>query len=123
MKNMTTNKKDEELVKDEVGIMVKERKLAGSIEQAQDELRDAYMSYKEIASRCTIDFEATRASQQEADEQGETADGGLSSVQAAGRGPRARRPPTTVYYFKPDSVLMADPDTQKTFRDKLLQQI
>ena len=90
MKYSSGKKKEEALTKDEVGIFVKERKLSGSLEQANDELRDAYMSYREIASRCTIDFEATRPGQQETEEKGETADVGLQSVQAAGRGPRAR---------------------------------
>lgn len=124
IKSPTGRKKEEAGAKDGAGSYVKERKLTASLEQANDELRDAYMSYKEIASRCTIDFEATRSSrEEEAEERGETADGGLSSVQAVGRGPRARRQPTTVYYFKPDSVLMAHPDAQKNYREKLLQQI
>jgi len=29
---------------------------AGSLEQANDELCDAYMNYKDLANRCTIDF-------------------------------------------------------------------
>ena len=48
-----------EIVKDkDLGInIVKDRKFDGSVDQASDELCDAYMTYKDWASRCTIDFE------------------------------------------------------------------
>jgi len=45
------------VIERELGINLKPRNLTGSLEQAQDELRDAYMNYKEIVSKCSIDFQ------------------------------------------------------------------
>ena len=54
------SKEDLKLQKD-LGIKLKPRKLCGSIDQANDELRDAYLNYKDIANRCLIDFQAESA--------------------------------------------------------------
>ena len=37
--------------------MIKNRKLDGTVEQANDELCDAYREYKELVSQCSIDFQ------------------------------------------------------------------
>ena len=36
--------------------VTRERNLKGSLEQANDELCDAYMTYKDLAHNCVIDF-------------------------------------------------------------------
>lgn len=47
---------------EELGIVFKERNLNGSLEEATDELAEAYSNYKELTSRCTIDFQKVQGS-------------------------------------------------------------
>ena len=50
----------------ELGInVVKGRNLTGSLEQANDELCDAYREYKELVSQCGIDFQKIQAGKDE----------------------------------------------------------
>ena len=69
------------------------RNLTGSLEQCKEELRDAYMNFKDLQSRCIIDI----ATVNKTDKQ--------------------------VYYFKPDTFLMDDPDRQRYFRESLIKKI
>ena len=69
------------------------RNLTGSLEQCKEELRDAYMNFKDLQSRCVIDI----ATVNKTDKQ--------------------------VYYFKPDTFLMDDPDRQRYFRELLIKKI
>lgn len=69
------------------------RNLTGSLEQCKEELRDAYMNFKDLQSRCVIDI----ATVNKTDKQ--------------------------VYYFKPDTFLMDDPDRQRYFRESLIKKI
>lgn len=69
------------------------RNLTGSLEQCKEELNHAYMNYKELKDRCIID---------------------ISTVNKTDK---------PVYYFKPDSFLMDDPDRQRYFRESLLKKI
>ena len=69
------------------------RNLTGSLEQCKEELNHAYMNYKELKDRCVID---------------------ISTVNKIDK---------PVYYFKPDSFLMDDPDRQRYFRESLLKKI
>ena len=75
--NTGGNKKKQEYVRDEdLGINIAidpERKLDGSIAEACDELSDAYMVYRELASRCTIDFESVQSKDNEQHGEDETA--------------------------------------------------
>lgn len=69
------------------------RNLTGSLEQCKEELNHAYMNYKELKDRCIID---------------------ISTVNKTDK---------PVYYFKPDTFLMDDPDRQRYFRESLLKKI
>ena len=148
---------------EKLGIHVRARNLSGSLEQANDELCDAYMEYKELVSRCSVDFQNMQSNGIDGDEEdppgyddasdedlllspespsrrGEKK-GGVSppgsdqatgAVDRAASGDRAAsskaskarakkdRPPARVFYFKPDSLLVSDPDKQRQFREKLL---
>jgi len=60
-----------------------QKNLTGSLEQCKDELRDAYMNFKDLSQRCVIDINK-QASFGEDDD--------------------------TVYYFKPETFLLDDPE-------------
>ena len=64
------------------------RDLTGSLEQCKEELRDAYMSFKDLKDRCVIDLQ--KASNSESSEQ--------------------QHP---VYYFKPETFLLDEPEKQR----------
>jgi len=105
------------------------------------------MTYKELALRCTSSFESVQsngpvdaddASENEcsAAQSNETAmhnkdygenkdpDGHSESESGAfGGGARRRRKKTKVFYFKPESFMMEEPDFQRQFRDKLINQV
>ena len=103
---------------------MKPRNLSGSLEQANDELRDAYMNYKEISGRCTIDFamdevtvipETVDENQHKKEQikilKTETGDESISDALSA----RSEVLPQKainkrVFYFKPESIMMAHPD-------------
>lgn len=126
---------------------MKERKLTGSLEQANDELRDAFMNYNELANRCTINFKHFRPGQEKAEAGGdpeiaqqsqslknmlavpegaEDAESESARSSAAGEvksDKEAEKKDTKVFYFKPESILMAHPDIQRTYREKLIKQI
>lgn len=87
----------------------------GSLEQSTDELRDAYMNYKEISGKCTIDFTEVGTNEEpESDDDGVIAEesetsykvDGVTVKTALGVKPKHKK----VYYFKPESVLLAHPD-------------
>ena len=59
------------------------RNLDGSLEQVKEELRDAYMNFKDLQSRCEVD---------------------ISSIREAEK---------RVYYFKADTFLLDEPDKQR----------
>ena len=145
-----------------LGIYVRARNLSGSLEQANDELCDAYMEYKELVSRCSVDFQDMQSNgvvdadddppgyddatlnddlllspESPARDRGSgPAPPGSDQVSgapevppsgeraASGKASRARakkdRPPARVFYFKPDSLLVSNPDKQRHFREKLL---
>ena len=114
---------DKVVVPHEVGInVVKERNMNGSLEQSTDELRDAYMNYKEISGQCTIYFtELVTNEEPESDDDGVIAEQSETSykvdgvmVSALGVKPKRKK----VYYFKPESLLLAHPDAQKNYREK-----
>jgi hypothetical protein len=60
--------------------------LTGSLQQCEDELRDAYMTFKELSGRCELMIENV----------GKTDE--------------------TVYYFKPDTFLLNKPEDQREYR-------
>ena len=70
------------------------RNLEGSLEQCKEELRDAYINYKDLVNRCTLD---------------------ISTINKTDEKP--------VYYFKPDTFLLDDQDRQRYFRESLLKKI
>lgn len=67
----------------------------GSLEQCKEELRDAFMSFKDLQTRCVIDLKRPQTS----------ADG------------------TPVFYFKPETFLLDDPEKQRQYRSDLLKKI
>ena len=69
------------------------RNLTGSLEQCKEELNHAYMNFKELKDRCIIDITTVN---------------------------KTDKP---VYYFKPDTFLLDDPDRQRYFRESLLKKI
>lgn len=60
-----------------------QRNLTGSLEHCKEQLRDAYMNFKDLQNRTVIDFK-----------------------NAAGKGEEDH----TVYYFKPETFLLDDPE-------------
>lgn len=69
------------------------RNLTGSLDQAKEELRDAYMYFKEQQQRCILD---------------------ITTVNKTDK---------MVYYFKPDTFLLDEPDKQRYFRESLIKKI
>lgn len=65
------------------------------MEKAKEELRDAYMSYKDLETRCVIDIRKGTRLQDE----------------------------NPVYYFKPETFLLDEPEKQRIYRQKLLSKI
>ena len=59
-----------------------QRNLTGSLEQCKEELRDAYMSFKDLQTRCVIDIKKPASSSDD----------------------------SPVYYFKPETFLLDDPE-------------
>ena len=120
----------------------RDRNFKGSLDQANDELCEAYMTYKDLSSRCTIGFETVQSNGPvDADDgsDNEYSAGGANETAghnenkdaachsesesgALGGGGR-RRKKTKVFYFKPESFMMEEPDKQRQFRDKLITQI
>ena len=64
-----------------------------AVDRLKTNLRDSYMQMKDLSSRCMID---------------------LSNIERNDR---------RIFYFKPESVLLKDMDTQKTFRDNLIKSV
>lgn len=65
------------------------RNLNGSLEQCKEELRDAYMNFKDLQQRCVID---------------------MKESQKAGN---TNQESTSVYYFKPETFLLDEPEKQR----------
>jgi hypothetical protein len=63
-----------------------ERDLAGSLESCKEQLRDAYMNFKDLQQRCIIDMK----------EKGSKMDTGIDEH--------------TVFYFKPETFTLDDPE-------------
>ena len=69
------------------------RNLTGSLEQCKEELRDAYMNFKDLKGRCVIDIATVN---------------------------KTDKP---VFYFRPDTFLLHEPDEQRFFRESLIKKI
>lgn len=116
----------------------------GSLEQAKDMLRDTYLHYKDVSGRCVIDLspELTNGKEGETDNKyTEESEGDAKKERlrlkeidsdGASRGMATPGPSFAeeegmgkhrVFYFKPESVMTAHPDIQRSFREKLLNQI
>jgi hypothetical protein len=67
----------------------------GSLEQCKEELRDAFMSFKDLQTRCVIDLKRPQTSTEE----------------------------IPVFYFKPETFLLDDPEKQRHYRSELLKKI
>ena len=63
-----------------------QRNLNGSIEQCKEELRDAYMNFKDLQQRCVIDLKEN-----------------LKGGNSGGDGHQ-------VFYFKPETFLLDEPE-------------
>ena len=102
--------------------------LNGSLENANDELCDVYMAYKDLEQRCTIDFKNIQSNGAVAGEdeenpydQSETPNDSESRRSSQVEEDQApKKPKTKVFYFKPESFLLVDPDKQRQYREKLL---
>ena len=60
-----------------------QKDLNGSLKECEDELRDAYMNYKELAERCKLQIQDHKKDHEQ------------------------------VFYFKPDTVLLQEPEKQR----------
>lgn len=68
------------------------------MEQLRSQLRDAYLNFKDLQMRCVVDLTPTDNDE----EDGEN---------------------LNVFYFKPDTFLLDDPEKQQEYRETLLQNI
>ena len=75
-----------------------QRNMTGSLEQCKEELRDAYMNFKDLQMRCVIDIAPSQSVNEDQDMH-------------------------TVYYFKPETFLLDDPEKQRVYRDSLLKKV
>jgi hypothetical protein len=66
---------------------------AEAVDRLKQNLKDSYMHMKDLTSRCMIDLSVTEKND--------------------------RR----IFYFKPDSILLKDPETQKNYRETLIKNI
>ena len=64
-----------------------------SLKQVEDELRDAYMIYKELAERCQYNINDNVPDDER------------------------------VFYFKPDTILLKSPEEQRQYRNQLVKRI
>ena len=69
------------------------RNLTGSLEQCKEELRDAYLNFINLQGRCILDISTVNKSDQ------------------------------SVFYFKPETFLLDDPDRQRYFRESLIRKV
>ena len=69
------------------------RNLNGSLDQMKEELRDAYMNFMELHDKCVLDIPVIKDMAQ------------------------------TVFYFRPDTFLLDDPNKQAQYRESLLKKI
>ena len=58
----------------------------GDLQQCEDELRDVYMTYKDLANRCQLQIQDHKKDHER------------------------------VFYFKPDTILLKDPEEQRQFK-------
>ena len=65
----------------------------------KSQLRDAYMNFKDLQMRCVVDLTPTENEDQDNEEN------------------------LDVFYFKPDTFLLDDPEKQKEYRETLLKKI
>lgn len=72
------------------------RDFSGSLEQCSEQLRDAYMNFKDLRSRCVIDVKPSQLGHPD---------------------------DPTVYYFKPQTFLLDEPEKQRWHRDRLLKRV
>jgi hypothetical protein len=77
---------------------VKVRNFSGTLEQAKEELRDAYMNFKDLQQRCIIDMQGKNKFETGVEEK-------------------------QVFYFKPETFLLDNPETQKKYREVLLKKV
>ena len=73
---------------------VKARNLDGTLEQCKEQLRDAYMNFKDLQQRCVIDMKDTH---KDADEE------------------------HRVFYFKPEKFMFDDAEKHRQYRESLLK--
>ena len=69
------------------------RNLDGSLDQMKEELRDAYMNFMELHDKCVIDITTIKKDNSQ------------------------------VYYFRPDTFLLDEPQKQTQYREALLRKI
>ena len=77
----------------EVADSAKQRNLTGSLNQVKEELHEAYMNFQDLYGRCVIEIQTVN---------------------------KIDKP---VYYFKPDTFLLDEPDRQRYFRESLIKKI
>ena len=75
------------------------RNMTGSLQQCKEELRDAYLNFKDLSQRCTIDFKKSSK---------------LDDPSLIDH---------TVYYFKPETFLLDEPEKQRLYRENLIRKI
>ena len=63
-----------------------QKNVDGSLKAFEDELRDLYMNYREQADRCELKIEEHKKEHEQ------------------------------VFYFKPDTILLQEPEKQRQFR-------
>jgi hypothetical protein len=73
------------------------RNCDGTLERAKEELRDAYMQFKDLEQRCKLNL--------------------------ASGDKFAQQEEPSVLYFKPETFLLEDPEKQRLYREALLKQV
>ena len=77
----------------------RKRNLEGSLAKSEEELRDAYLNFKDLKQKCVIDIKQKSG----------LFDSGMDDNQ--------------VFYFKPETFLLDEPEKQRAYREQLLKRI
>ena len=91
---------------------IKERNFENStIEQCKEQLRDAYMNFRDLQDRCTFDLKDFVPTPPDQDTPGASSESQSQPTDAR------------VLYFKPDTFLLDDAEKQRQYRATLLKRI
>ena len=75
-------------------VLTPSKVMADTLDQCRDQLRDAYMNFSDLEERCRIRMDEKTPTDE-----------------------------PSVFYFKPETFLLQDPESQRQYRDNLLKKI